>query len=190
MLIRGDTVHLLYIEVNHYAMILPTITALYDGERKILVGHVEIIRRLTSSRQGDRCRRCADLPRHGLSESCDNKPSSQHRGRGVTLNTTRSGHPSSKTRPGSTSERCQATERLVQPHQIEIDVGRDAADGEHLIEHLTVLGANTDLHGSIGPGRESRNDGNSLIAAGRVPKTTRIFLGPTPSTLPLLRSTA
>ena len=73
--------------------------------------------------------------------------------------------------------RSQRIKALIGLHYIEIEIGHDPGKLQHLIEQAAMLGRDADLAGELRIRLQRGNDGNSLMASGRVPKITRIVVG-------------
>jgi len=102
---------------------------------------------------------------------------------------TRSGLHSTMHRWTPSIKRPVSSPSLVRSHRIEIDVGSQPEDVEHLIEHLPVLrGAEKDR---LEPGVSTKlaNHRGHLDRSGRVPMTTRIRFTTTADRKPACHAT-
>jgi hypothetical protein len=70
----------------------------------------------------------------------------------------------------------QAAERLVALHDVEIDVGLDPADAQHLVEKLAMLGRDADARLDVGSGAQGVNHGKHLDRLGPGPEYDDDFL--------------
>ena len=64
---------------------------------------------------------------------------------------------------------------LPRGHDVEVEIGREPEELEHLVEHLAVLGGDADRASKRGSAASACASGAILIASGRVPKTHKIL---------------
>jgi hypothetical protein len=69
-------------------------------------------------------------------------------------------------------------QRLARGHNIEVYIGRQVEQAQHLVEHLAVLSCRDEAHGAgRGFSRSARTTGAILMASGRVPHTASTAIG-------------